>query len=1004
LVRESARRRGIRLEWIRHQRAGEAALDNRQVDLWPLMTITPERKKRFHFSEAYLEHGFFFLVRQDAPYRSVEDLEQRTLSHLDQPIVTHIAKEHFPRMRLVARPTVREAVAEVCESRVDGAFFEENSVLTTLLDGLPCAGVPMRMIWVPTVHTSLGVAATFEAARAADEIREEIGTIAKEGKLPSMASRWGDFSVRNTETIHSLREARQRERNLIGAIIVFGCLFLLALWQTIRRGREAKRAWRAEQTLRETDQKLRLMANNLSEMVLAYDMDRRLVFANAAVERLTGYSATDLQKENFICWIHPDDRFRMLGYWDKLFHEGGYDDQEYRIVTKDGQTKWAAATWGPIYDDTGRQVGVRGSERDITDSKRASQALRESERRFRELLEGVQLFAIVIDLGGMIGFCNDRTLAITGWGREEVVGRPASQFLGAEFLRQLTDQAAVSESACPRVSFFEASMFTKNGGRRSIQCSSTRLRDSTGRASGFAVVGADVTELRTLQADAARREGEERFRNLADTAPLMIWVAGPDQGCTFANRGWLSFTGRTLEQELGGGWTTSIHPDDMECCFKTYGSAFDDRRAFQLEYRLRRADGEFRWVLGGGVPRFGPDGEFAGYIGNCTDITDLKRSQEQHVVRQKLESVGRLAGGIAHDFNNLLGAVLAQADLALSELADGSSPDEPLNRIRNVAIRGAGIVRQLMIYAGHEDAVSEPVDLSSLIVEMMELLNVVVSKHAVLETELGGGLPSVQANPAQLRQLVMNLVTNASEAIGERDGVITIRTARARAGSELPSGGGSEFVQLDVSDTGCGMTLEAQARIFDPFFTTKPAGHGLGLSVVQGIVRGLGGTIQLESDPGRGTTFHILLRSAGQPAPAPGPANPSLAPEELKHAGIVLVVEDEAPLRIAITKVLHKRGFDVLEAADGTAALKLIHEYEGTIAVLLLDITLPGAPSREVLAEARGVRPDIKVIVTSAYGQNQVDESFPGMKIDSFIRKPFQLANLLSQIRIVMSE
>jgi CheY-like chemotaxis protein len=274
----------------------------------------------------------------------------------------------------------------------------------------------------------------------------------------------------------------------------------------------------------------------------------------------------------------------------------------------------------------------------------------------------------------------------------------------------------------------------------------------------------------------------------------------------------------------------------------------------------------------------------------------------------------------------------------------------------------------------------------------------------VLETELGGGLPSVQANPAQLRQLVMNLVTNASEAIGERDGVITIRTARARAGSELPSGGGSEFVQLDVSDTGCGMTLEAQARIFDPFFTTKPAGHGLGLSVVQGIVRGLGGTIQLESDPGRGTTFHILLRSAGQPAPAPGPANPSLAPEELKHAGIVLVVEDEAPLRIAITKVLHKRGFDVLEAADGTAALKLIHEYEGTIAVLLLDITLPGAPSREVLAEARGVRPDIKVIVTSAYGQNQVDESFPGMKIDSFIRKPFQLANLLSQIRIVMSE
>ena len=474
----------------------------------------------------------------------------------------------FRSARLIARPTVKDAIAEVCEGRVDGAFLEENSALATLLDGLPCVGLPVRLIWAPSIRTNLGVAATFEAARVADEIREEIGTIAKEGRLSSMASRWGDFSVRNTETIHSLQEARQRERALVAATIVFAGLFLMALWQTIRRGREANRARRAEQTLRETDQKLRLMANNLSEMVLAYDMDRRLMFANAAVERLTGYSPADLQKENFICWVHPDDRSRMLGYWDKLFQGGGYSDQEYRIVAKDGQIKWAAATWGPIYDDAGRQVGVRGSERDITESKRATQALRESERRFRELLEGVQLVAVVIDLNGTIGFCNDHTLAITGWTREEVVGHPANQFLDAEFLRQLTGEAAVPETAGRSQSFFEGSILTKNGGRRWIQCSSTRLRDSTGSASGFAVVGADVTELRTLRADAARREGEERFRNLADTAPLMIWVTGPDKGCTFVNRGWLSFTGRTLEQELGNGWTAGLHPDDLRVLFQ----------------------------------------------------------------------------------------------------------------------------------------------------------------------------------------------------------------------------------------------------------------------------------------------------------------------------------------------------------------------------------------------------------------------------------------------------
>ena len=300
-------------------------------------------------------------------------------------------------------------------------------------------------------------------------------------------------------------------------------------------------------------------------------------------------------------------------------------------------------------------------------------------------------------------------------------------------------------------------------------------------------------------------------------------------------------------------------------------------------------------------------GDFAGYAGNYTDITDLKRRQEEDVARQKLESVGRLAGGIAHDFNNLLGGVLAQADLAIEELASGARPDEELNRIRAVAIGGAGIVRQLMIYAGQENAVSGPVDVSSLIAEMKDLLNAVVSKHATLKTELGAGLPAVPANPAQLRQLVMNLVTNASEAIGEQDGVITFRTARATASLNSPPAGG-DCVQLEIWDTGCGMSLDDQARVFDPFFTTKSAGHGLGLSVVQGIVRGLGGTIHLESEPGHGTRFRILLPSDVQLGRS-CPANLSPAAGGLNHSGMILVVEDEAPLRLAVTRFLRMKGF-----------------------------------------------------------------------------------------------
>jgi PAS domain S-box-containing protein len=368
------------------------------------------------------------------------------------------------------------------------------------------------------------------------------------------------------------------------------------------------------------------------------------------------------------------------------------------------------------------------------------------------------------------------------------------------------------------------------------------------------------------------RESEERFRNMADTAPVMIWVSGPDKLCTFFNQGWLRFTGRTMEREMGSGWAEGVHPDDFDRCVGIYSASFDARRRFQMEYRLRRADGEYRWILDDGVPRFESSGAFLGYIGSCIDITDIKRSHEEDLTRQKLETVGMLAGGIAHDFNNLLGGVLAQAELALAELADGSTPKEELGRIRDAATRGAEIVRQLMVYAGEETKELELVDVSGLVKDMLDFLKVSVSKHVTVETDLSEQLPLVRANPSEIRQVVMNLLYNASEAIGDRDGVIRVTARQVTVGPDSSlaiSGSNAEgdYVQLEFSDTGRGMSPEVQARVFDAFFTTKPSGsHGLGLAVVQGIVQRLHGTIQLSSAVGKGTTFQILLPCGDQVA------------------------------------------------------------------------------------------------------------------------------------------
>ena len=254
----------------------------------------------------------------------------------------------------------------------------------------------------------------------------------------------------------------------------------------------------------------------------------------------------------------------------------------------------------------------------------------------------------------------------------------------------------------------------------------------------------------------------------------MIWVAGPDKGCTFFNKSWLAFTGRTMEQELGNGWIESVHPDDLDRCMDTYSSSFYARRSFQMEIpvaagRTESTDGcwstVFRGVESGGV--------FAGYIGSCVDITDLKRTQEEALAKQKLESVGTLAGGIAHDFNNLLGGILAHSELALAELASGSPPEEELQRIRVVAIRGAEIVRQLMIYAGQESEMSRT---GRCFADRGR--NARVAQSVRVETR--GRWKPIWARifrpcepiPRQIRQVVMNLITNASEAIGDRDGVI----------------------------------------------------------------------------------------------------------------------------------------------------------------------------------------------------------------------------------------
>jgi PAS domain S-box-containing protein len=371
-------------------------------------------------------------------------------------------------------------------------------------------------------------------------------------------------------------------------------------------------------------------------------------------------------------------------------------------------------------------------------------------------------------------------------------------------------------------------------------------------------------EKRVAERTAQLRESEERFRTMADAAPMMIWLAGVDKLCTFFNQVWLEFTGRSMAEELGNGWAELVHAEDLERCMATFRSAFDLREPFEMEYRLRRADGEYRWVLDRGMPRFSPAGTFSGYVGTTVDITDLKQNHARMLASQKLESLGVMAAGVAHDFGNLLGTILAEADLALSEMASGAPGRENVEEIGTVATRASEIVKLLMASAGAKSGSEAlaPVDLSAEVEQMLRLLKVSISKLAVVHTNLGKDLPPVRANVAQIHQVIINLVTNASEALDGKAGCILVTTDTASlAEHDIDSFRVTpgDYVRLTVADTGCGMTAETRARIFDQFFTTKSTGRGLGLAAVHGIVRSHGGAVNIESAPSKGATFEVLF-------------------------------------------------------------------------------------------------------------------------------------------------
>jgi PAS domain S-box-containing protein len=372
---------------------------------------------------------------------------------------------------------------------------------------------------------------------------------------------------------------------------------------------------------------------------------------------------------------------------------------------------------------------------------------------------------------------------------------------------------------------------------------------------------------------------------------------------------------------------------------------------------------------------------------------EASEARSRHV--QKLESIGVLAGGIAHDFNNLLHVVLGNADLALLHLPADAPAREHLDEVIRATQRAAELTQQLLAYSGRGAVETRHLDLSDEVREMATLLRTAISKHAALVWDLASDLPAITADPTQVRQIVMNLITNASDALGETPGTITLRTGGVDPDREDAP---PEFVFLEVSDSGCGMDTSTLQRIFDPFFSTKFSGRGLGLAAVMGIVESHHGHIRIRTAPGEGTTFRILFPAVTvsadvEPRRASG--------TDWRGRGTILLVEDEDGVREVVGRMLERLGFYVLPAEDGIAALEALERHDGAVTAVLLDLSMPRMGGSETLHHIRERRPDVPVVLMSGYTEQDVASKLLNGSTGAagFLQKPFLPEDLATVLR-----
>ncbi len=511
-----------------------------------------------------------------------------------------------------------------------------------------------------------------------------------------------------------------------------------------------------------------------------------------------------------------------------------------------------------------------------------------------------------------------------------------------------------------------------------------------------------------------------RFLNsLLDNFPGMVYRCKHDSAWTmdFVSKGCIDLTGYPAEALIGNAvisYESLIHPDDRLNVRKEIDAALVHHRVYQVIYRIQTMTGDTRWIREQGQGIYDAKGKILFLEGFLADTTESVKNeverqrleaQVQHA--QKMESLGIMAGGIAHDFNNILTGIIGHADLALSEVREEESMHYYFKQILQAGYRAADLARQMLAYAGKGTFVKAPINVASLVCELTPLVTVSISKKIRFIHQYSDNNHLVYGDKSQLEQVVMNLLVNAAESIGDQNGEVRIQIQRRffQADDFLPffmneSLTEGYYISILVSDTGCGMNPEVLARMFDPFFSTKFAGRGLGMAAVLGIIRSHQGAIRVESVPDQGSRIEVIIPVLSEEKSQV--CNDEGGDTDWCSSGTALIIDDEDTVRQLAAELLGKLGFDVLIACDGMEGVEVYRQHHEHIHVVLLDMTMPRLDGSNTYSELRRINAEVKVILSSGFNEQDVTNRFAGKGLSGFLQKPYNLGILRETLRSVL--